>query len=60
MKIHASLHGWKEIKQKFRRMSPEYAMAWRRAIHQVGMFIKREAMLRTPVDTGALKSSARY
>ena len=41
-------------------MSPAYSVAWRRAIHQGGMFIKREAMLRTPVDTGALKNSARY
>lgn len=60
MKINASLHGWKEIKQKFRRMSPEYVVAWRRALYQAGMLIKREAMLRTPVDTGALKNSARY
>ena len=52
--------GLKQLQDKFKKMDPKFAFAWRKAIHHAGMFIKREAMLRTPVDTGALKNSARY
>lgn len=60
MHIEIKLEGLKELNEKFRRMYPSYGQAWRRGIHQAGMFLKREAMKRTPVDTGALKNSARY
>ena len=52
--------GLKELQKKFQKMNPTYAKAWRVALNRAGLFIKREAQLRTPVDTGALKNSARY
>lgn len=60
MNIEVKLEGLRELNEKFRRMYPSYGQAWRRGIHHAGMFLKREAMKRTPVDTGALKNSARY
>jgi len=60
IELFAKIEGLKELQNKIKKLHPEYAKAWRKALWHAGMFLKGEAQRRTPVDTGALRNSAQY
>jgi hypothetical protein len=54
-----SLMGEEDIKKLLKNYDEKLNHRLGTALSRVGLYIKREAQLRVPVDTGALKNSAR-
>ena len=59
MKVEAALFGKDEVKKLLRKYDEKLNHRLGTALSRVGLYVKREAQLRVPVDTGALKNSAR-
>lgn len=52
------VRGIKEIKQQLREHKEATAESIRRGLWKVGMYVQREAMMLSPVDTGNMRLSA--
>jgi len=52
------VRGIDKIKQQLQQHRDQTAASIRRGLWKVGLYIQRESMMRTPVDTGNLRASA--
>jgi hypothetical protein len=55
MDIQMKLFNVKQTRRKLQKLYPGMGNAWRQSMIRAGALVKREAKLRTPVDTGDLK-----
>jgi len=59
IEVDVDIVSFNNTKRKLQKLYPDGGKAWRAAMIAAGSLVKREAQLRTPVDTGDLKRSAR-